>query len=1105
MKRLFVLLSIVLSSTLLSAQGTMLLRQPTLNEQNIVFVYANDLWITNLADNRTIRLTTSVGEETNPHFSPDGQWIAFTGQYDGNPDVYLLPVSGGEPVRLTWHPGYDQVEGWMPDGKSVIFASARMGQPTKGSRLYTIDIEGGTPEPLPPLRAQYGEISTDGKFLAYQPFGEWDSEWRNYRGGQAQPIWILNLEDLSLIQTPRSDNERHISPVWYGDRIFFLSELDFASNIWSYNPATNDLKQHTFHGDFDVKSLDADKNNIVYEQGGTLHLLDPVSDKITDLKIEVIGDFHWSRTRWQDIPANNFTNADISPTGQRALMEYRGDIFTIPKEKGNWRNLTESPGVADRFPIWSPKGDKIAWFSDKSGEYRLMIADQSGMDPKEIPLPNPTFYFRPDWSPDGAYIAYTDTDYNLWYVNLESGLSKKVDTERYAHPSRTLNPSWSPDSKWIAYTKLADNHFKVVKVHNIETGITSQLTNDMADAMGPVWDKSGKYLYFLASTNFGQKSGWLDMSNYDVEPTRSLYMIILNNEDPSPFLPESDEENKDDTSTENAKESKGKDKKDKAKEDKGKKGKKDEDEEEEDVKVIIDMENIERRILAIDVPNRDYAFTLGGPENTIFFGERIENKPGFTLHKYDLKEKESKEFMTELKDVIISFDREQLLYKQGSTWGIVSATASSAKAGDGSLKMNEIKYKVVPAEEWKQIFKEGWRFQRDFLYVENVHGAPWDKVYNWYAPWVEHVRHRNDLNYLVDILGGEVAVGHSFTRGGDYPKVPSIAIGLLGADYKIENGLFRISKIYNSETWNPGLTAPLSVPGLDIKEGDYLLSVNGEKLTADMNIYQLFEGTAGLQTTLTVNEANEGDNERKVIVVPVSNENALRSTEWVESNRRKVDELSGGKLAYVYLPNTGFGGFINFNRYYFSQLDKKGAIIDERNNSGGSAADYMVDIMNRELHGYFNSNAGDKRPFTSPTAGIYGPKVMIINERAGSGGDYLPYMFHKMEIGPMVGTTTWGGLVGTWDTPRFIDGGMMVAPRGGFYDINGEWAVEGIGVSPDIEVIQDPLSVISGHDPQLERAVKVALELLEKESFELQPEPAAPIRWKRPDYFKIDE
>jgi tricorn protease len=478
--------------------------------------------------------------------------------------------------------------------------------------------------------------------------------------------------------------------------------------------------------------------------------------------------------------------------------------------------------------------------------------------------------------------------------------------------------------------------------------------------------------------------------------------------------------------------------------------------------------------------------------------EAIPNQ-GTVLRKYDLKKQKSEEFLPRVNQVVVSKDRKSMLYQSGSTWGIIETSGSNKKVGDGALKaISSMKVKVNPQEEWQQIYREGWRYQRDFLYVDNVHGAPWDDIYEWYKPWVDHVRHRTDMNYIIDIIGGEVAVGHSYTRGGDFPDIDRVPIGLLGADFEMVNGHYRISKIYNGESWNPNLTAPLAHPGNEANVGEYLVGINGKEIQANTNLYEYLEGTANQYTTIHLNSKPGLDGARMIATKPVANESQLRMMDWVEANRRKVDELSDGKLAYVYLPNTGQPGYTYFNRYYFSQQDKKGAVIDERNNGGGSAADYMVDIMARELHGYFNSRANDHRPFTTPMSGIWGPKVMLINERAGSGGDLLPYLFNKMQIGPLIGTKTWGGLVGTWDTPPFIDGGRMVAPRGGFYDINGEWAVEGVGISPDIPVEQMPKDVINGRDPQLERAITEALKLLETEGVELKPEPAPPIRYFRP-------
>ena len=1070
------------------AQGTMLLRQPTMHDNNIAFVYANDIWICDSDNGNAHRLTSSVGAETFPHFSPDGKWIAFTAQYDGNSDVYIIPSNGGEPKRLTWHPGGDLVQGWCPDGMSIIFQSGRESKPTLTSRLYKISVEGGTPVPLPVKRAAYGEISADGKHLAYTPITFWDPEWRNYRGGQAQPIWIVDLETLALVQTPRTDNERHMDPVWIGSKVFFLSERDYASNIWSYDISDKTLSQHTFHSNFDVKNHDADGNNIIYEQGGHLHLLNTTDNSTKTLSITVKGDFHWARERWQNIEPGRFTNASLSPAGKRAILEYRGEIFTIPAEKGSWRNITSSPGVADRSPVWSPQGDQIAWFSDAGGEYELIIANQLGKETNKIKIPGASFFFRPEWSPDGKYIAFTDTHYNIWYVDLASSAIKKADTDTYAHPNRTMNPVWSPDSKWIAYSKLLNSQFKAIYVYNVTNGVKYQLTDGMADAISPVWDQDGKFIFFLASTNFGLGTAWLDMSSYDVKTTHSLYMVLLNKDVKSPFLPESDEEEqkdevKDETKTKGKAKTKEKDEeKDKA---------------EKKVEVKIDAEGIQNRIVAAKLPSSTYTGLLKGPEGFVFLLESKAGSRGLALSKYSVKKNESSIFMEGLSFCETSSDRKKLLYQNNNTWGIVDTKAAKAKSGDGKITVSNIRVKIDPKKEWQQIYREGWRYQRDFLYVDNVHGAPWDEVYSWYKPWVEHVRHRSEMSYIIDILGGEVAVGHSYTSGGDFPSVSRVSVGLLGADYAIENNRFRIKKIYTGESWN-GTKGPLAEPGLNIKEGDYILSVNDINLGAEENIYKLFEGTAGQQTRLVLSSDPEGNNKKDVTVVPVSRDNTLRTNDWVEGNRRMVDKLSDGKLAYVWLPNTSQGGYNNFNRYYFAQQDRKGAVIDERNNGGGSAADYIVDILSRDLLGYFNSKAGEKRPFTTPMAGLWGPKVMIINERAGSGGDLMPYLFKQMEIGPLIGTRTWGGLVGTWDTPPFIDGGRMVAPRGGFFNTDGEWDIEGKGISPDIEVMQNPALQAAGKDPQLLKAIEVALKLIETEGVDLKSEPAPPIRWKRP-------
>ncbi|WP_441000536.1 S41 family peptidase [Fodinibius sp. SL11] len=1062
----------------LFAQNTRLLREPTVSENHIVFVYANDLWITSRNGGEARRLTSGAGSETHPHFSPDGSKIAFTAQYDGNTDVYVISAEGGQAKRLTWHPNEDRVTGWTPDSEQVLFISGRKGHPTQLSTFYTVSLEGELPEKHKIPRAAAGEISDDGSYIAYQPVSLSDAEWRNYRGGQAKPIWVVNLNTDELQQTPRANKERHINPIWLDNKVYFLSERDYTMNIWSYNPATGQSEQQTFHSQFDVKNLDSGGGVIVYEQGGYIYQLDPSTGNHKQIEIHVKGDMTQARPRWTDARPAELDNASLSPTGERALFQYRGEVISVPKEKGSWRNLTQSSGAANRYPIWSPDGQKVAWFSDQSGEYQLYISDQKGLEePRKIDLPEPTFFFEPKWSPNGNYIAYTDTHFRLWYVNTNTGNATHIDTDGYAHPNRTMHPNWSPDSQWITYSKRLPSQYHVIKVYNVETGERYQITDGMADSIDPVWDKSGKYIYFLSSTDFGLNTGWLDMSSYDMSTTRGLYVAILDKETPSPFLPESNEE---------------------PIQEKDKKKNGDPNTEDEESAVTIDPEGIKDRIVSANIPRKNYTDLIKGPKDHVFYEENVPDQPGITLHRYNVKDRKSEEFLSPIQGATVSQDRQNLLYRSGETWGIVSTIGGQQKPGDGEIDVNGIRIRVEPEKEWHQIFREGWRYQRDFLYVDNVHGAPWQTIYDWYRPWVDHIRHRSDLSYLIDILGGEVSVGHSFNFGGDYPEVDEVSIGLLGADLEEANGRYRIKKIYTDENWNPDLHAPLAQPGIDVQEGNYLLAVNGKELQPPANPFSLLEGTADRNTILTINDEPTIEGAHTVTVTPVPNESELRTRAWLERNRQKVEEMSNGKLAYVWLPNTSQAGYEAFNRYYFAQQHKDGVVVDERNNGGGSAADYMIDVMNRELLGYFNNKTGDNfPPFTTPMAGLWGPKVMIINESAGSGGDLLPFMFRKKNIGPLVGTRTWGGLVGIWDVPPFIDGGMMTAPRGGFFNTEGKWDVEGKGVSPDIEVFQKPKAVINGNDPQLQRSVEKALELLDENDVTLKKEPPPPSLWKR--------
>jgi tricorn protease len=1045
----------------------------------VAFVYASDIWIASRDGGEARRLTSYQGVEEHPRFSPDGKWVAFNGDYAGNQDVYVVAAAGGEPRRLTWHPSDDVVQGWTPDGTKIVFASGRAGAPVPYQTFYAVPVDGGLEEQLRIPRAWRGTLSPDGKSAIYMPFEMFDFEWRNYRGGQATPLWIQSLTDGSLEKTPY-DGSRQIDPVWLDSGIYYLSEKDFAANVYRYDQKTKAVTQLTHFKDFDAKNLSGGAGALVFDQGGYLHLLDLATGKERQLDITVNGDLPWARPRWIDVAPAMVMNGSLSPSGARAVFEARGEIFTVPTEKGDVRNLTKSAGAADRRPVWSPDGKSIAWFTDQSGEYQLAIGPADGLaPPRLIPLPGPTYYFTPAWSPNGKYLAFTDTGLNLYYADVASGQVTKVDTDTWMVPARTIEPVWSPDSRWIAYSKRLANQFHVIFAHSLATGKSVQLTDGLSDAIQPAWDPNGKYLYFLASTNYALSSGWLDMSSYERPTVRSAYVMVLRKEDPSPFLPESDEEKpappaaapnatpaappKPDT-----------------------------------VVVRIDTDGLAQRILATNLPPRDYDELRAGKSGIFFVGENIPNQPGSTIHRYELTKRAAAPFLSGVSFFTVSADGGKLLYGAGPTWGVVATDANPApKVGDGKLAMALTMY-LEPRAEWHQIFREAWRLQRDFDYVPNLQGADWPKVRQMYEPWVDHVAHRNDLNTLLDILGGEVSLGHSFVGGGDLPAVDTAKVGLLGADYTVDQGRYRITRIYDGENWNPGLRGPLSEPGVNVTVGEYLLAVNGRDLRSPTNLYAAFEGTAGKQTVIRVNTRPALEGSREVTVVPVESEQGLRMYAWVEGNRRKVDSLSGGRLAYVYLPNTGEDGYTFFNRYYFSQQDKQGAVLDERFNGGGSVADYMIDILGRKLHGYFNNAVGARKPFTSPGAGIWGPKVMLINESAGSGGDMLPFMFRHMQLGPLVGTRTWGGLVGTWDVQPFVDGGTMTNPRGGYFSLEGEWRIENEGIPPDVEVDQTPRDVLAGRDPQLERAVAEALKLLAANPVKLLAEPKPPVRVKRP-------
>ncbi|MBZ5658248.1 MAG: PDZ domain-containing protein [Acidobacteriia bacterium] len=1093
---------LIFSQQIATAQSDapLLLRFPTVSKTQLVFNYGGNLWIVGRDGGDARQLTSGIGIETLPHFSPDGSLIAFTGEYDGNRDVYVVPATGGVPRRLTYHPADEAVLGWTPDGKQVLFASWANNFRHFENQLYTVPVDGGFPTQLPIAIAEEASYSPDGAHLAYVPHGQWQEAWKRYRGGQTTPIWILDLKDSSVIAKVPRDNSNDHYPLWVGDTVYFLSDRNGPVSLFAYDTKTKQVSEALHSDGFDFKSASAGPDAIVIEQFGAIKLFDLATHQAKNIPIRVKGDLEAVRPHFAKVEPRRIQNFSFSPTGVRAVFEAWGEIFTVPTDKGDIRDLTRSPAVADRDPAWSPDGKSIAYFSDESGEYELCIRDQNGQgEVRHINLGNPpSFFYTPTWSPDSKKIAYSDKRLNLWYVDLESKKPKLVDTDYFGGFGPTqFSQAWSPDNKWITYTRLLPSGQHAVFVYSLDQGKSFQITDGMSDAISPSFDKNGKYLYFTASTDVALSTAGLDMSSNEHPISRSAYVTVLSKDEASPLAPESDEEKaKDEKKADAAKDKdqskdKGKDKSKAAdKGDADSKGDKDKekDKKEEPVVVKIDLEGIGQRILSLPIPAKNYVNMLPGKSGILFLAEgpmvlTEESQPNLpqTIQKFELSKRKTDKFLEGVNDFVVSFDGGKILYRKAEQWVTASTEEPPSgggppKPGLGPLKLDGWEVYVDPKAMWKQIYNETWRIERDFFYDPHYHGLDLAKAKKKYEPFLEGVASRAELTYLFQECLGELTVGHMFVGGGERPEPKKLKGGLLGADYSRENGRYRVARVFDGENWNPGLQAPLTQPGVNVKVGDYILAVNGRDLRASDNIFSFFEETAGKQVLLKVGPKPDGKDSREVTVVPVESEENLRHLAWIEGNRRKVDEATGGRVAYVYVPNTAGGGYTNFNRYFFSQVGKEGVIIDERFNEGGQLADYIIDYLRRPITSKVVTREG--HDWSSPSEAIFGPKVMIINQMSGSGGDALPWYFRKAGLGPLVGKRTWGGLVGIGGYPQLLDGGGVTAPRAAVYGLNGEWEVENHGVAPDYEVDLDPAAYRQGHDAQLDKAIEVVLQQL---------------------------
>ncbi len=1090
------------------AEGPLLLRNPSLSKSKIAFLYADDIWTVGRDGGEAERLTSGGSVAEGPYFSPDGMQILYSTHKAGLTDVYVVGAEGGVPRRLTWDPEGSYAVGWTPDGKDVLYASMHASY-SDFFRLFEMHADGsGLPMVLPLPSAQTGNFSADGSTLAYEPILQWEDAWKHYRGGQTKKVWLVNMKTLDLVKVPR-ENSNDFSPVWEGKTVYFLSDRNGPVSLWSYDTESKAVTQVLENKGYDLKTVAAGPGALVYEQFGSLHLYDLGTKKEHAVAVTIHGDLPELMPRMKNIAAGEVQNVGVSPTGVRVAVEAHGEIFTLPVEKGDTRDLTGTTGSAERDPSWSPDGKSIAYFSDASGEYQLYIRDQAGLAaPKVIDLgPNASYFYNPRWSPDSKHIAYSDKHLHLWYVDATGGKPVLVATGLRGGFGASTEISWSPDSQWIGYTRDLENQLHAVFFYSLATHTSTQITDGMSNAAHPAFDANGKFFYFTASTNNGPSDAGIDLSSLDRATDSGVYVVVLAKDGASPVPPESDEENakktdadadKNDDATSDAKKdadtsqdkdaAKGDEKKDAAKKDVVK-------------PTVIDLAEIGNRILALPIPVRNYVDLQAGKTGVLFLAEgaavgRASEEGGApirTLWRFTTAKRKTDEVLNQLTGFDVSANREHLFYMRGDRWfmaPIAELKVGSPEAPQGKPVNNSGMFAMIdPRAEWKQEYRETWHIERDFFYDPHLHGLDLTKIMAKYEPYVDGITTRSEFTYLSNEMLGEIEVGHMFVRGPrERDKAPKP--GLLGADYVVANGRYRFAKIYNGQNWTPSLTAPLTLPGINITVGEYLLGVNGRELHAGDNLNSFFDGTAGKQTVLRVGYKPDGSDGHDVTVVPTDSEHGLRNLDWIETNRRKVDELSGGKVAYIYMPNTGGAGYDNFNRYFYSQLEKQAVVLDERYNEGGFIADYVVNVLGQKL--LSGAIARDGEPVHDPVGAIFGPKAMIINQSAGSGGDAMPWYFRKAGLGTLVGVKTWGGLVGIGGYPTLMDGGSVTAPRYAIYGLKGEWEVEGHGIAPDVEVEELPKDVAAGHDLQLEKAVAIVMEQLKEHPVPVPPVPAYP-------------
>ncbi|HVN59142.1 MAG TPA: PDZ domain-containing protein [Bacteroidales bacterium] len=1064
-----------------------LLRFPDINNNLIAFVYAGDIWTVNSDGGEARRLTSHVGLELFPKISPDGKWIAFSGEYSGSRQVFVIPSTGGSPRQLTWYNsvdgmpprgGFDNVVlGWTSDSKQILIRANRTSFGERNGRYFLVSLEGGLEKPLPVVNGGFAVLSPDDSEIVFTPVDREFRNWKRYKGGRATDLWIYDLKNNTSEQITNWEGTDQL-PVWSGDNIFFASDRDLKLNIWKYNIRSKETSQVTHHTEFDVMWPSGHGDQMVYENGGYIYKMNLKSGVSEKVMVKIDYDNPNLVPYYKNV-SGNINGAGVSPTGKRVLFDARGDIFSVPAEKGITENLTETQGVREINPTWSPDGKYISYCSDKTGEYEIyLLENKKGSIARQVTFNSSAWINQPLWSPNSKYLVYSDRTLQLKILDISSG---KVFVVDHATSNEIRGYNFSPDSKWIVYAKEGSNKKTALWVYDLAARKNIQLTDGTYSDGDAYFSNDGNYIFFSSNRDYNLTFSSFEFDYLYNRATR-LYSIALTPKSPKLFRDKNDEEPVKAETPADSSAAKPKDQKLKNTPSPKTPDKK-------DLKVEIVFEGINSRITAMPGEAGDYNMVGVTDEGPVFMS-------GGKLVRYNIKDEKNEDILDQVQGAVLTADGRMVLYRAGGDFGLTNV-APGQKPGAGKLDLKGVEMKIDPQKEWNQIYTDAWRIFRDYFYVSNMHGVDWTKMRDRYKVLVPYVGHRADLDYILSELVAEANVGHAYVEWGDFEKPRRIDGGLLGAEVTPDDtkGRYRISKIFSGENWDRGLRSPLTEQGVDVKEGDYIMKINGKDLTLSDNPYALLENLASKPVEITVSSTATLNDARKSLIKPISSELELRQLNWVNERRAMVDKLSGGRIGYIYVPNTSAEGNRELFHGMYTYFDKEALIIDDRYNGGGFIPDRMAELLNRRTLVYWHKNGLE--PEKSPAAANDGPKVMLINGYSSSGGDAFPYFFKKLGLGKVIGTRTWGGLVGIAGNASLADGGFVHVPQFGIFDETG-WVVEGTGVSPDIEVVERPEQLAKGIDPCVEKAVEVLLKELKDKPVKKVTEPANPDRsgWK---------